>query len=508
MTDLIGRLAAQVQKRLQTLELPVPNISVIRSVIGAAHSASMRTEEGRFVRASLTFADPQNLDLNGPPLKRAYYPAFTPFFPREQLTSEKLVKLARAIDRWSGSIAVYGKTKSNVFAWGVLDQLVHQNIRINREAHHGFSTPGIFTVTIDGIAEVSVYHGDLLLGAIRGHKLVDGGHDILRSVAMFDRAQAALRPIANAIVKVIGVESKKETVRSLLFGQWASTLARLCIGLRRMGTGGSLLITTSPKNRFLDVCHQFEYGRLSEAVILGVLDSRYASKTQTKYRQGAIGLSDVREMQLAETDMSDRELELTGAVKVVTALAALDGLVLLDWRLNVKGFGVKIGSTPPLRDVYDGGKMLQEGRAASRRLDLSRFGTRHLSMLRYCQQDPLAFGLVVSQDGQVRLITMVGRELTMFDNVKLLGYENFTAAYCRMLRTLWERRRVANRPHQLGYTSTPKSVESLIASAGVPPASAHAARARPSGASRVTSKAAVRTIRNRGRVAPNRASRT
>ena len=52
---------------------------------------------------------------------------------------------------------------------------------------------------------------------------------------------------------------------------------------------------------------------------------------------------------------------------------------------SVTGFGVKIGSASNVRTVYDGATFSRRGTRA-RKIDLSQFGTRHGSMIRYCAQ--------------------------------------------------------------------------------------------------------------------------
>src|SRR5262249_58182734 len=102
-----------------------------------AYLGTMRSEEGRFVTGSLTFANPRRPDVDPPFRRRADYPAFNKFESPEILTVQTLVKLAHAIDRWSGSIAVYATRRYEIVAWGVLDQLVQQNVMLNRESDEG-----------------------------------------------------------------------------------------------------------------------------------------------------------------------------------------------------------------------------------------------------------------------------------------------------------------------------------------------------------------------------------
>jgi len=152
---------------------------------------------------------------------------------------------------------------------------------------------------------------------------------------------------------------------------------------------------------------------------------------------------------------------MTAAVKLVASLAAVDGLVLMTPALSVTGFGVKIGSTPNVTTVYDGPGFSQRGTRA-RKIDLSQFGTRHGSMLRYCAQDRKALGVVVSQDGYVRLIMTVRNSLVFWDNLKLLDH----ADYSRQEALSRKRRREYRSRHPwalgLGYTNMPKSIDRLM----------------------------------------------
>ena len=57
----------------------------------------------------------------------------------------------------------------------------------------------------------------------------------------------------------------------------------------------------------------------------------------------------------------------------------------------------------------------------SRRLPLSSdaFGTRHRSMMRYCNSNPGSVGFVISEDGDIRAMTKVGQDLVVWDGVLL-----------------------------------------------------------------------------------------
>jgi hypothetical protein len=86
-------------------------------------------------------------------------------------------------------------------------------------------------------------------------------------------------------------------------------------------------------------------------------------------------------------------------------------------------------------------------------------------MLRYCAQDRKALGIVVSQDGYVRLIMTVRNSLVFWDNLKLLDHSDFSAQAALHRKKRREVRSRNRRPLRLGYTETPKTIDRLMKAA-------------------------------------------
>ena len=88
VADHLNLLATTIQKKLRVLGVSPPNPAVLRALLDVVYLASLRTEEGRFVKGSVTFADPKSAHLERPIKKRAHYPSFTPFGSAEPLAPE------------------------------------------------------------------------------------------------------------------------------------------------------------------------------------------------------------------------------------------------------------------------------------------------------------------------------------------------------------------------------------------------------------------------------------
>ena len=151
-------------------------------------------------------------------------------------------------------------------------------------------------------------------------------------------------------------------------------------------------------------------------------------------------------------------------MKLVTSLASVDGTVILTPDLSVCGFGAKIGSAPNADTVFDAKILEKRKDTDSRPLDLSGLGMRHTSVLRYCKADPAAIGVIVSQDGNVRVATTLMERLFLWDNVQLLWQLNYTPRVARRIVDYNEKRNQAA-PHfvkRLGFTPVPKTFDDLM----------------------------------------------
>lgn len=464
--ETVDDLADLVFERLRALRFSSLRIGAVRDVLRTVYAASLIREEGRFTQGSVTMADPTSPEIFLPSLRRADYPGFHRFGQVAPFTSEAFAKLSRAVDRWSGSVAIWGQGADDLQMWGIVDQLVGTNVRLHHEDESGFASPGVFVVNVDGPGELTAYHRSTFLGAFARQRVVRREHNGLSSEVIRARLALPLTPTASAIAAVLkkalpnaNEEFDSESVFHLLVRSWTRTVSRICIGLRRAGTGGALIFSPNPRLDVLSIGQEFAYERLASAFALSEQDDLYYHQLWSNSSEGEDqDRQQLSETFLAEADALDRQREVRNCVKLVSSLASVDGAVLLRPDLTVLGFGVKINAEQSPQRVLDG-PCYQKGGTSEKLVDTSRFGTRHTSMLKYCVADPNAIGVVMSQDGQVRVIANVSGDVVLWDQVKLLAHSNFTSAGARKLS---DRRSRKVEAHRLGYTDTPKTMEDLL----------------------------------------------
>jgi hypothetical protein len=119
---------------------------------------------------------------------------------------------------------------------------------------------------------------------------------------------------------------------------------------------------------------------------------------------------------ISEGNAEDLQDEVTGCVRFISSLSCVDGLILAGPDLSVRGFGVEIRLKKEIKALY----LASTPKIRSaQRIEPNYYGTRHRSMMRYCMAHPGSVGFVVSQDGEIRAITRVGKRLIMWENLQV-----------------------------------------------------------------------------------------
>lgn len=123
----------------------------------------------------------------------------------------------------------------------------------------------------------------------------------------------------------------------------------------------------------------------------------------------------------SEMFIDDSYNELIGAIRFVSSLSCVDGLVLLSPHLNVLGFGTVITEKSLPDSVY----LSRTSSPSSKmtKINPEHYGTRHHSMFSYCNKHHESVGFVVSQDGEIRAIKYVDGQMVMWENIKVYQFQ-------------------------------------------------------------------------------------
>lgn len=424
-TNLLLRLARVVDGRLRGARLKSPGLRRLTRLFEVVYFTSLKTEEARPLQIRLLLVDPNNPDPGKPPRPRPHRWKISKLGARIPLTVPNLIKLSKAADPWSSSLAVYFDKGGEYFVWGLVDQAVQFSTMVVRERESGYTPPGLFQVVATGTADLTVYRDLGFLGRLAQDTLITSQTNVFWSGPISDRLDQGIGPYLDAVQKRLGKNNPPEADEwaSDLADNWIDTLCRLLISIQRYRHGGALLLTSGTSD--LTVKYELRYERFPNALVnLGVeevIARRAGDLIQDRLTGHESVSSDLYYVErFARHAAEDYKEEITGCVRFVSSLSCVDGLILATPNLAVRGFGVEIRTKKEIRSVYLCSGPNPTSRNL-RRIDASHYGTRHRSMMRYCYAHPNSVGFVISQDGDIRAITRIGRRLVMWDNLKIFN---------------------------------------------------------------------------------------
>jgi hypothetical protein len=420
-------LAAAVHSELRKRTSKVPAVGVLTALFECLYFASFRTEEAQPIKIYVAYVNPDNPDPSPPPNPRPDRWMYTPFREAVPMTVSNVVKIAKASDPRSSSFAVHPDKAGDLKVWGLIDQGNRYHDYVNYESNSGPDRPGIFQASIEGIGHIATYIDYEKVAELKINTVVRNSLDVLRADPVSEKLEDGLLGYLASVEKTIA-ESLRPTFLEWEGGlrdEWVSTICRLLLRVQNYRHGGAILITGDASFSELKIKHRIEYPRLPRALakraklmIEGSHTTDVIFRDYMEKDADEIPIDLYFDEPIGTTEFEDANSEVEGTIWFVSLLTRVDGLVLMNPSLDVKGFGVEITTSDAPTSIF-----VARNRHAKdkhlRGLDYDNFGTRHRSMMRYCAKVPNSIGFVVSQDGDVRVITEVRGKVVVWENVRL-----------------------------------------------------------------------------------------
>lgn len=391
--------------------------------------ASLQTEEGQFIKVTATLIDINQVKRSRNEEEFDKWEYF-PFGKPLELNIKNLVKLSKAADPWSSSLAIYHDQDGTLLIYGMIDQALHYQSHLNYEREHEPAAPGIIQAMVNGIGIINVMLDYDPLATLNQYQLVRSSPNVFKlgPVADFLREHAV---IGKQSLRYLGQGEQLSAeevadMQELLFDLLVETVCRVLLKIKNYHHGGAVLITNDfVKN--LDIKYPISYDRISMA-ILHMFRSLAGSATieeeiEEFRKDGKDKIPfDLHEVLFElEDDVEQSYDEMSGAVRFVSSLSCVDGLVLLSTDLTVNGFGaVIIDSAPPDVVYINPSARISD---VAKAFNAKHFGTRHRSMFAYCAANPDSLGFVISQDGEIRAIKSVGGKIYLWENIKVYQFK-------------------------------------------------------------------------------------
>jgi len=416
-------LAKHVHSQLLARKQSPPSVTVLTDLFETLYFASLRREETQPISCRIAFISRKRPDPHPPGRILADRWQAFPLASDLPLNVRNLAKLSTAVDPWGSTLAVDTDPKGKLRIWGLIDQSVHYSAFVMKEASSGSEMPGMFQAVIQGTGEIAVYRTYILIGSLKHDALVRGQQRVFQSGPVHSKLRPSIKRFQQRVRKEVGATLYDERGHwdVSLESAWISSICRILIGIHKYQHGGAVLI--SDEGVGLNPKYSLDYQRLEDALhrvsVLSIKHTSYSDDIHGKYLD--IHADEIpADLYLDET-VSDAELrdtndELTGCVRFLASLSRVDGLIWLDPSLRLKAFGVEITVRDEPSHIFSAQNSMG---TKTKRLDINQYGTRHRSMLRYCASNPNSIGFVVSQDGDVRAITLSGSRLLLWDNVRI-----------------------------------------------------------------------------------------
>ena len=422
-------LAESVCAELRKRHAVVPDEKIIIDLFETMYFSSLRTEESESITFHVVYLDPAQPDPKPPrnPVKDRW--SYVPFAEPILFSVSNLVKIAKSSGLTTSSFVVWPGPNDELFIWGLVDQQNRFHKFLNRSAEIEAERPGLFQASVEGIGVVVVYMRYEKVAEHRINELIRNSLDLFRespvrdllSPGIDDHLKGVRSYLPYDIFQAAGESDEYHTQ------QWISVLCRILLRVQKLKNGGAILITPDTNTSGLNFKYRIDYERLQTA-----LEGNAVTKIKSDYlEKHFLNLSESKpkdvpsslyfQLRRFEKEQRASKNEIDGVIWFIALLTRVDGLVVMDRNLAVRGYGVEITNAEEPANLFIAGDRMATP-AKLRPASYNHFGTRHRSMMRYCFQNPGSIGFVVSQDGEVRVITKVAETLIMWENIKLKYY--------------------------------------------------------------------------------------
>ncbi len=407
----------------------MPNEDILDELFEILFYTSLKTEEGQFIRVTITFIDPKNPDPEPPKYIDANRWKFVRFSNQFEFSVKNLVKLSKAADVWSSSLAVYYNDNNNLIIWGMIDQAIHYHSFLNFETEIESEPPGLFQSTITGIGNIIVLIDYELIANLKQNILISNYPNVFK----FGEIKELLEKKNDMLRDKIAAYVEKELPEEIKYWPnhadevFMQVLRRILLRIQNYQHGGAILFAKNLRGGDLDIKYKVEYDRVIESIenllklSIQIDKFNYEVDEYVTKGVGEVPMSDYLDESISKIQERETREELKGAIRFIASLSCVDGLIVVGNNFKVRGFGTVITAKEIPEFIYIS-KTPATNTSKLVEVNSNIYGTRHRSMFAYCLAHEGAVGFVISQDGDIRAITKLENKVVMWENIRVLQF--------------------------------------------------------------------------------------
>ncbi len=401
----------------------LPAREVLVKIISTCYQASLQQEEERQVMFRLIIRAPELLPADeGPPtgLHRLRFCATRPFNEYE------LHRLAPAADFYRTLIGVTLERDNTLQIWG----LIHSGARWMQTVYGGRKIfpplPPCLVVLVTGPGRVSVCMGQEVIASLNNGQINCPSLDVFQS-RWLTESFFGVRMEMRELHALDRAKAGGETWARLDpdFGRnVAQQVVRRIISIIRNSRHGGTLVYLPPEldreilemNRYMTIKYQFceeEPRQRFRILMLRIMETLARLYGDPATPDRIVGWQEYVTCRSEEIALLDEAI--FDVAHFIAALTATDGAVVMSKRQELLGFGGVISGdidrVEALNHALDTEGTIIEQESSEG------VGTRHRAAYRLCHELHDALAVVISQDGNVRLVKWHNGAVTYWDQV-------------------------------------------------------------------------------------------
>ena len=402
------------------LSIQLPDRSVLEQIISTCYQASLMREEERPVMFRLIFGGHHLFNPDdGPPtgLHRLQFANMRPF------TEYELYRLAPAADFYRALIGVAPGPENRIQIWG----MVHSGTRWMQPVSGGTKAipplPLSPVISVRGPGRIIVSIGPEIIASLNCGKISCPALDIF-SASWLAESFAPVRSEIAELHEAARVRSKKPWAK--LDPQFVRIISQQVIRrivslIRRSHHGGMLVYLPvemgrdmSAMDRHISLKYQFREEEPRQrflSLIVKIMNTFAELHGDPETPAKVVGWKEYVSSRSESIALLDEAI--FDLAHFIAALAAIDGAVVMTKRQELLGFGgvisADLGEVQTITHALD-----IEGRLTNQELS-EEVGTRHRAAYRLCNELRDALAVVISQDGNARLVKWHNGSVTYWD---------------------------------------------------------------------------------------------
>ena len=398
----------------------LPDRSVLEQVISTCYQASLMREEERPVLFRLIIRDHHLFPPDdGPPtgLHRLQFSEMRPFNEYE------LHRLAPAADYYRELIGVALGPEKRVQIWG----MVHSGTRWMQPIRGGTKAvpplPSSPVIYVRGPGRIAVGIGPEIIASLNGGQISCPSLDIF-SASWLAESFASVRSETEEMHEAARARSKKPWAKldpkfERIIGQ---QVIRRIVSLISSSHHGGMLVylptemspDNSAMNRHISLKYQFreeEPRQRFRTLVLRIMGTFAELHGEPENSAKVVGWQEYVNSRSEEIALLDEAI--FDLAHFIAALSAIDGAVVMTKSQELLGFGGVISGEA--EDVKTVARALDiEGRVTQKEF-VEEVGTRHRAAYRLCHELRDALAVVISQDGNARVVKWHNGSVTYWD---------------------------------------------------------------------------------------------